>query len=572
MRTVLLHGVALLVLGSAGIANAADMALVAKTPPIAVWNWSGGYGGLHIGAAWGETGFSGPLGPGIFGDNVRTPGFVAGGQIGFNWQGAGSPWVFGVEADLSSFDSIATNTCLASSGFIVSANCRVRIDMAGTFTGRVGYALGPAGRTLLYARGGVAAVRDKFDIAANATLPPQATDTMVWKWGGTVGAGVEQALTPAWSVKFEYDYLAFGSSSVPTPPSFVQTAPPDPNSYVPTAGLSAGVRQHLHVVKLGANYRFGTDPWAGWPVTARSIIAKAPVMKSPAAVGAGGWEIEAGVRYWYSSGRFQKDLGADVTPANANVLVSRLTYVTNAGSGEVFGRVDTPSNLFVKGFVGGGTLTRGRLNDEDWVIFNAVVPYSNTISEPLKGKIAYATVDAGYDVFRSPAGKVGVFAGYNFYKENKDAYGCVQIANPSSDCAPSLPNTVLGITENDTWQSLRVGVNGQIMLLPGLRLTGDVAYLPYVRFGGLDIHWLRAVADNQSPESGKGRGVQLEAIVSYDITPAFSVGVGGRYWAMWTDDSAYSNLFGTPCPCQTLPAKAERAGVFFQGAYRFDAP
>ncbi|MGE0035221.1 MAG: hypothetical protein AB7S93_06265 [Xanthobacteraceae bacterium] len=67
------------------------------------------------------------------------------------------------------------------------------------------------------------------------------------------------------------------------------------------------------------------------------------------------------------------------------------------------------------------------------------------------------------------------------------------------------------------------------------------------------------MSDDQSPETGKGRGVQLEAVVSYDITPAFSVGVGGRYWAMWTDDSAYVNIFGTPCPCQTLPSKTERA-------------
>ena len=146
-----------------------------------------------------------------------------------------------------------------------------------------------------------------------------------------------------------------------------------------------------------------------------------------------------------------------------------------------------------------------------------------------------------------------------------------QDANPCSDCVPSLPNTVLAITENNTWQALRVGVNGQMMLLPGLKLTGDIAYLPYVTFGGLDIHWLRGMANDQSPETGKGRGVQLEAIVSYDITPAFSVGVGGRYWAMWTDDNAYVNIFGTPCPCQTLPSKAERAGVFFQGAYRFGA-
>jgi opacity protein-like surface antigen len=565
MITFIFRSVAVLVLGSAGIANAADKAPISKAPP--PWNWSGGYAGLHIGAASGETEFSGPFGPGIFGDRVSTPGFFGGGQIGYNWQAPRSPWVFGIEADLSALDSVGTNTCLASSGFFVSANCRVRPDLSATLTGRIGYAAGPDGRTLLYVKGGLAAIRDSITIATNNVLPPQMTATTAWKWGGTMGAGIEQALTPAGSVKLEYDYLGFGRSSVPTPASFLQTAPPDPNSYVPTPINSAGVTQHLHQVKLGVNYRFGADPW---PRLSAISAAKAPILKAPVPVAAAGWEIEVGARYWVSSGRFQKDLGADTTPANAIVLGSRLTYVSQAGSGEVFGRIDAPSNLFVKGFVGGGALTRGRLNDEDWAIFNLTVPYSNTISD-VKGKIVYATIDAGYDVFRAPGQKLGVFAGYNFYKENKDGYGCVQIANPSSDCVPSLPNTVLAITENNTWQALRVGVNGQMILLPDLKLTGDIAYLPYVRYGGLDIHWLRGMANDQSPETGKGRGVQLEAIVSYDITPAFSVGVGGRYWAMWTDDSAYVNIFGTPCPCQTLPSKAERAGVFFQGAYRFDA-
>ena len=569
MTRLLSRSVVVLLLGSVGVANAADMAPVFKAPPPA-WNWAGSYLGVHVGAGWGETEFAGPFGGSIYGDNVRTPAFFGGGQIGYNWQGPRSPWVFGVEADVSALDSTGTNTCLASSGFFVSANCRVRPDMSATFTGRVGYATGPDGRTLIYLKGGVAAIRDNITIATNNVLPPQMTATTAWKWGGTAGAGIEQALTPAWSVKLEYDYLGFGRSSVPTPASFLQTAPPDPNIYATTGVNSAGVTQHLHQVKLGVNYRFGADPWAGWPRLAAVSAAKAPVLKAPAPVAAAGWEVEVGARYWLSSGRFQKDLGADTTPANALVLGSRLTYVSQAGSGEVFARIDAPSNLFLKGFAGGGVLSRGRLNDEDWAIFNLTVPYSNTISD-VKGKIVYATIDAGYDVFRAPGQKLGVFAGYNFYKENKDGYGCAQIANPSSDCTPALPDTVLAITENNTWQGLRVGVNGQMTLLPGLKLTGDVAYLPYVKFGGLDIHWLRGMSDDQSPETGKGRGVQLEAVVSYDITPAFSVGVGGRYWAMWTDDSAYVNIFGTPCPCQTLPSKTERAGAFFQGAYRFGA-
>jgi outer membrane protease len=295
--------------------------------------------------------------------------------------------------------------------------------------------------------------------------------------------------------------------------------------------------------------------------------------KAPPPVVAGGWEVEIGPRYWYSWGRFQKDLGGLTTAANANFLISRLTYDTTANSGELFGRIETPWKFFVKGFIGTGSIASGHQNDEDWFAFGGVVPYSNTLADPVKGGITYGTIDAGYDFFRDPWNKLGVFIGYNYYKEDKGAFGCTQIANPFSDCIPAVPSTVLGITENDKWQSLRLGVAGEIMVAPGLKLSGDVAYLPYVKFNGLDIHWQRTDVPNQlSPETGNGRGVQLEGILSYYITPNFNVGVGGRYWAMWTNDDAFTNDFSTPCPCLTLPSKTQRAGMFLQASYKFGQP
>ena len=252
-----------------------------------------------------------------------------------------------------------------------------------------------------------------------------------------------------------------------------------------------------------------------------------------------GWELDAGVRDWYSSGTFQKDLGSTTNPALANILNSRLTYDTTANSGELFGRIETPQNIFVKGNIGVGSLLGGQLNDEDWAYrscCSVALPSRTQIQcASVQGDIDYATLDLGYDFFRGAGYKLGAFVGYNYYKENKSAYGCTQIANPLSDCAPAIPSSVLGITENDTWQSLRVGVNGDIMITDRFKLGADVAYLPYVEFNGTDDHLLR-VPPFISPESGTGRGLQLESILSYLITDQFSVGVGGRYWAMWTTE------------------------------------
>ena len=125
---------------------------------------------------------------------------------------------------------------------------------------------------------------------------------------------------------------------------------------------------------------------------------------------ASGWEFDAGARYWYSSGTFQKDLGSTTNPASANILNSRLTYDTTANSGELFGRIETPQNIFVKGNIGVGSLLGGQLNDEDWALFGGTVAYSNTVSS-VQGDIDYATLDLGYDFFRGAGYKLGAIRG-----------------------------------------------------------------------------------------------------------------------------------------------------------------
>ncbi len=533
---------------------------IAPAPP--VWFWTGFYGGVHVGAVAGTANFTDPFGSSIFGDNVTTPGFLAGGQIGYNWQLPNSNFVLGVEADASWLTADGTNTCLAFSGLFVSANCRAQPNTMGDLTARLGWAYGYSNHSLLYVKGGAALVHSQIDIATNATpgfgLAALATNSSLTNVGWTVGAGAEHAITPAWSVKIEYDYIGLGAETVATPPGLVQPVP-GVNGYNFTPAGTTRVSQNFQQINLGLNYKFGVDPSAGWASAPSAFPVKAPILFV-----ASGWEFEGGARDWYSSGKFQKDLGSTTNPAMANVLNSRLTYDTTANSGELFGRIESPQNVFVKGNIGVGSLLGGQLNDEDWALFGGTVAYSNTVSS-VQGDIDYATVDLGYDVFRGYGYKLGAFVGYNYYRENKSAYGCTQIANPLSDCAPAIPGSVLSITEDDTWQSLRLGVNGEIMITDRIKLGADVAYLPYVQFNGTDDHVLRALTIQ---ETGTGTGVQLESILSYLITEQFSMGVGGRYWSMWTTRDAIADFAGAPCPCQTQPARTERYGVFVQLDYR----
>src|SRR5262249_1309753 len=283
-----------------------------------------------------------------------------------------------------------------------------------------------------------------------------------------------------------------GDLGMGTPASLLQVVPPFAASLIQTSGGTASISQNLQTVKVGLNYRIGEDINARWEPSASDYRLR--VTPDPGHIPYP--EIEVGGRVWYSSGRFQKDLGGTIdTPA---LLVSRLTYDSTAVTGEVFGRVDSSWNVFVKGFVGGGAITSGTMHDEDWGIplsLTQVVPYSNTLST-VKGDLAYGTFDAGYSLFRGPSANVGAFIGFNYYRENKRAYGCNQIANAFSDWVPAVPNSILGLTEDDKWYSFRVGVNGVVTIFDRLKLTADAAYLPFVAFRGTDNHLLRTDVSN----------------------------------------------------------------------------
>ena len=63
------------------------------------------------------------------------------------------------------------------------------------------------------------------------------------------------------------------------------------------------------------------------------------------------------------------------------MLISRLTWDNlQTNSAELFGRVDTPWNVFLSGFIGAGDTFRGGQNDEDFNLTAPVRAYNNTFS------------------------------------------------------------------------------------------------------------------------------------------------------------------------------------------------
>lgn len=195
----------------------------APAPAPAFYDWTGVYGGITGGYAWGDYDVTDP----DFGSrSFDGDGALLGGTIGSNWQV--NNWVFGLEGDLSWADmSGSTNFAPDDPDVHMSADN----DWLGTIRGRVGFALD---EVLIYGTAGAAFTKANIDMSIdNAVHSDSNTHT-----GWTAGGGIEAALTEAVSAKVEYLYADFGSENFML------------HDEVVSADYDA------HIVRAGLNYRF----------------------------------------------------------------------------------------------------------------------------------------------------------------------------------------------------------------------------------------------------------------------------------------------------------------------------
>ncbi len=183
-------------------ANAADMYRAPAggykdTPAYVGVDWSGAYLGGHVGGLWASDKVTDLEGYGFFPSLTnKASGVFGGGQLGYNWQRGNI--VFGVEADLGimGINHTVTERIPAS----------IKDNYYADVTGRLGYAFGSA---LVYAKGGVAYFNGEAKVVNPSRTFTAARDFTGW----TVGGGLEYALSPAWSVKGEYQHFDFGTAN-----------------------------------------------------------------------------------------------------------------------------------------------------------------------------------------------------------------------------------------------------------------------------------------------------------------------------------------------------------------------
>jgi outer membrane immunogenic protein len=227
--------------------NAADVrarpAPYAPSPPVYVpppFSWAGFYLGGNIGGGWTNRDVSDTFLGANFNDGKNNGVFIAGGQLGYNWQV--SNFVVGIEAD---FDGAANNdntrtVFIPALGTIqVSSHNRWIMTLAARF----GVANGP---WLLYGKvGGGWVGADDFTVT-NLMTGASITAHNNTNSGWLVGAGMEWAFAPNWSVKVEYNYLELDNRTFTFPAGFLFLV----------GGTFIERNRDIQMVKAGINYLF----------------------------------------------------------------------------------------------------------------------------------------------------------------------------------------------------------------------------------------------------------------------------------------------------------------------------
>lgn len=217
-----LHLVAALtgILATAGYASAAELPLPPPVAPVP-YSWTGLYIGGNAGYA--GTTFDETVAGGGGTASADIPGFLAGGQIGGNYQFGAI--VLGAEVD---FDGSTVTKSIT--GPVASAT--EQIPWLGTFRGRLGVAFD---RFLVYGTAGGAAIELRSDVNAGAA---GSTSTTITHGTWTAGGGVEYALTDSLSARLEYLYFDAGDMNV---------------GYIGPLTVTGHVQENI--LRAGLNYR-----------------------------------------------------------------------------------------------------------------------------------------------------------------------------------------------------------------------------------------------------------------------------------------------------------------------------
>ncbi len=201
--------------------------------------WTGLYAGVNAGYGWGGATGSVVAGATTLSATDQFSGWLAGVQVGFDWQM--SNLVFGAVADIqASTQSSQTLLCAAAAcGYALTSTNSM--PWFGTLRGRVGFALD---RFLIYATGGLSYAEYRSDLTSQVGGAIAIVPLYAARRGGLViGAGIELAAFGNWTARAEYLHIDSGTVTEVATVPFV-------------GAVTASGRISDNILRTGISYRF----------------------------------------------------------------------------------------------------------------------------------------------------------------------------------------------------------------------------------------------------------------------------------------------------------------------------
>jgi len=313
-------------------------------------------------------------------------------------------------------------------------------------------------------------------------------------------------------------------------------------------------------------------------VTATFLLLAVPVSAQTqnVPIDAPGWSATVSTNAWWSFGTSKWEFDPISVPIGSKLNWNHVDSPVVMVTGDLAWRY-----LVLSAGFGWGQILDGTLVDEDFVKTpqQGNFLFSRTSSDVPDSNILLFNADFGLRPvrYRDSYGRLGfidVLVGYQYWREEYEAFGDTPHIDPFGLTGARIPSTVKAITHEWQWHSVRIGGRFDAPIWRNLNFRLSAFFLPWSSLEVRDTHHLRTdLAQNPSVKTtaNGGFGYQLDGSLSYTFFYGLAVEAGFRYWRVDTHDGDVKFRFsdGTSARENLAEASTKRYGPYVGLTYRF---